>query len=120
MIEIGTATFEWWHLLIAVVVGVVGAARLTRVLTYDDYPPSIAVRVWWQKVTKDGPWAKLVSCPWCAGPWITLIMIVSFIVAALLYRDAAWVLTLWWLFWGWLCLSYWVSQYVHFDEGKDE
>lgn len=116
MIEIGGTTLEWWSAILAVVVLVVGAARLTRILTYDDFPLSIAIRVWWQKTTKDGPWAKLVTCPWCAGPWITLIALASFIVAT--YVPV--LFAMWWLFWGWLALSYWVSQYVHFDEGKGE
>lgn len=116
MIWIGVGMLTWWQAVLAVVIGVVGAARLTRVLTIDDYPPAIAIRMWWQKVTRDGPWAKLVTCPWCAGPWLTLLMVASFLVSF----TAPWLGWGWWLFWGWLALSYWVSQYVYFDEGKDQ
>jgi hypothetical protein len=116
VIEIGQYEMAWWAAILAVLVGVIGAARLTRVLTIDDYPPSIAIRVWWQGVTKDGDWAKLVTCPWCAGPWITLIMIISFLVS-FLHPVLGWA---WWIFWGWLALSYLTSQYVYFDQGRDE
>jgi hypothetical protein len=68
---------------LAVVIGVVGAARLTRVIVFDDYPPAISFRVWWDSLTNDGAWSKLVHCPWCMGPWITLIMIASFLVSFL-------------------------------------
>lgn len=115
MIEIAGATLEWWQAILAVIVAVVGSARLTRVVTHDDYPPSIAVRIWWDKLTKDGPWSKLVHCHWCFGPWAALLAILSFLIGSF------WPITfaLWWLFWGWLTLSYWTSQYVHFDEGND-
>ena len=116
MIEYGIIEIAWWQAILAVIDGVVGAARLTSVLTIDDYPPSIAIRVWWQGLTKDGAWAKLVTCPWCAGPWITLIMLASFIVS-FLHPALGWI---WWIFWGWLALSYWTSQYVYFDEGRGE
>jgi hypothetical protein len=116
MIEYGIVELSWWQAILAVIVTVVGSARLTRILTHDDYPPSIAIRVWWQGLTKDGAWAKLVTCPWCAGPWITLIAVASFIVS-FLHPALGWA---WWLFWGWLTLSYWTSQYVHFDEGRGE
>lgn len=120
MIEILGHTLPWWAAIAAVIVGVVGSARLTRILTIDDYPPAIAIRIWWQRVTNDGPWAKLVTCPWCAGPWITLVALAWFSAGCLLAQAAGWILLTWWLFFGWLTLSYWVSQYVYFDEGKDE
>ena len=116
MIEYGLLEMPWWVGLIALVIGVVGAARLTRILTHDDYPPAIAIRIWWYKITDDGPWAKLVSCPWCAGPWIFAITLGSFVVS-FLHPALGWA---WWIFWGWLAGSYWVSQYVYFDEGNGD
>jgi hypothetical protein len=115
MIDIGIGQLDWWQAILAVIVGVVGAARLTRVLTIDDYPPTVAIRIWWDTITKDGPWAKLVHCPWCAGPWFTLAALVSFLVS-FLHPALGWA---WWIFWGWLALSYFTSQYVYFDQGKD-
>ena len=35
MIWIGVGMLTWWQAILAVVVGVVGAARLTRVITID-------------------------------------------------------------------------------------
>jgi hypothetical protein len=116
MIWIGIGALTWWQAILAVIIGVIGAARLTRILTIDDFPLSVKIRVWWQGLTKDGEWAKLVTCPWCAGPWITLGMVISFLVSF----TAPWLGWAWWVFWGWLALSYLVSQYVYFDQGKDE
>lgn len=115
MIEFGIVELSWWQAILAVIVGVVGSARLTRVITIDDYPPTIAIRIWWDTITKDGAWSKLVHCPWCMGPWITLIALASFVVS-FLHPALGWA---WWIFWGWLALSYWTSQYVYFDQGKD-
>lgn len=115
MIEYGIVEMSWWEAILAVVVGVVGSARLTRVITIDDYPPTIAIRIWWDTITKDGAWSKLVHCPWCMGPWVTLAALGSFIVS---FANPGLGIA-WWLFWGWLTLSYWTSQYVYFDQGKD-
>jgi hypothetical protein len=116
VIWLGIGTLTWWQAILAVLVGIIGAARLTRILTIDDFPLSVKIRVWWQGLTNDGEWAKLVTCPWCAGPWITLAMVTSFLVSF----SAEWLGWAWWLFWGWLALSYLVSQYVYFDQGRDE
>lgn len=115
MIDLGLVELLWWQAILAVIIGIVGAARLTRLVTHDDYPPAIAVRIWWDGVTKDGPWSKLVHCPWCFGPWATLAALLSFL-ASPAHPALGWA---WWLFWGWLALSYWCSQYVYFDEGRD-
>lgn len=116
MIEYGIVELPWWAAILAVIVGVVGAARLTRVITHDDFPLSIKGRMWWDRITKDGDWAKLVHCPWCMGPWITLAALASFVVS-FLNPALGWA---WWLFWGWLAASYWTSQYVYFDEGRSD
>lgn len=115
MIYIGVGIIPWWVAVLAVIITVIGAARLTRLVTYDDYPPAIAARIWWDTVTKDGPWSKLAHCPWCFGPWATLAAILSFLVSF----AAPWLGWAWWVFWGWLALSYLTSQYVFFDQGRD-
>jgi hypothetical protein len=43
-------------------------------------------------------------------------MLVSFLVS-FAHPVLGWA---WWIFWGWLALSYWTSQYVYFDEGRGE
>lgn len=115
MISYGIIVLPWWAAILAVIVGVVGAGRLTRVITYDDYPPAIAIRMWWGRITKYGAWEKLVHCPWCMGPWIFAAALASFAVS-FTHPALGWA---WWLFWGWLAGSYWTSQYVHFDQGRD-
>lgn len=104
--------------LAATVVGVLSIARLTRLITQDTWPPVIYVRQWWDKVTtvKEGPgkgaqgaWYDLVSCPYCAAPWITLP-----ILAWALLSNLHWT---WWVFNGWLALAY-VSAMVVAKDGE--
>jgi hypothetical protein len=107
----------WWVLIPAIIVAVIGVGRLTRVITYDDFPPAVAFRIWWSRITKDGPWAKLVHCAWCLSPWIMAIAVGWYLIGAFF---ASWLLIAWWIFWGWLTLSYLAAQYVFFDEGKPD
>ena len=97
-------------LIIYAVVGIIAAARITRLVVADDYPLSIRLRIWWDKKVK-GPWNKLLHCPWCFGPWATLL------VGALAYGadqiDLAW---LWFVIFGWLAASYATSWLVFHDE----
>lgn len=100
----------------AVVVGVLSIARLTRLLTQDSWPPVLYVRQWWDKVTtvKDGPgkgaqgaWYDIVSCPYCAAPWLTIP-----IFAWALLSDLHWS---WWIFNGWLAVAYIAAMIVAKD-----
>lgn len=100
-------------LLLAILVVVFGAGRLTRVITYDAYPPSIAFRSWWiNKVARGGGWGKLADCFWCMSPWITAFAIGTFFLTPLV----AWVLWAWWIFWGWLALAYVAAIVLARDE----
>lgn len=114
MISYGIIVLPWWAALLAAVVAIIGAGRLTRLLTTDTWPPVIRIRVWWDGVTKDGPWAALVHCLWCAAPWFFLAALASFTVS-FLHPILGWA---WWLFWGWMAGSYLTSQYVYWDEGR--
>lgn len=93
---------------VAVVVGLLSAARLTRLLTQDSFPPAAWLRRKWDEVTDDGDWSILAHCHWCMGPWMTLPV-------------GAWALLSelhisWWLFNGWLAAAYVVSMIVERDE----
>ena len=98
----------------AVLVAVLGVGRLARIVIYDAFPPSVWLRTKWDDLTYSkakndyNSWNKLLHCPWCLVPWIMLIAIGWFLLG-LEYEWAAWA---WWLFWGWLALSY-VSTMIY-------
>lgn len=100
-----------WYWLAVALVGVVGTARLVRLLVFDTYPPAAWVRSQWERITNDGPWSTLVHCAFCAAPWFTVITI-----GWAWWSDFHWT---WWLFYGWLTASYLASIVVAWDEPPD-
>jgi hypothetical protein len=100
-----------WLAAAAVPVGIVAAARLTRLVTKDHWPPMSWVRNKYTEMTKGTEWSVLAECPFCVAPYV---------VAA----DLAWALKgdldrNWWLFNGWLAASYAASWIVVRDDVPD-
>ena len=63
---------QYIHIAAAVIVGVIGTARLVRLWTADEFPPVVWLRGVWVKVVRGSEsWSKLAECLWCASPWIT-------------------------------------------------
>lgn len=92
----------------AVVVGVVGTARLVRLVTSDTFPPTVWWRIKWAEITNDNEWSKLFSCLWCFSPYVTAANL-----AWALLSDLHWA---WWVFNGWMAASYVASWLVFHDE----
>jgi hypothetical protein len=90
-------------LVAAVVVGIVGVARLVRLAVDDDFPPVVWLRVRYITWAKGG-WETLPTCAFCMAPWITLVAL-AWAVAS----DLHWT---WWAFFGWLAASYASSMIV--------
>lgn len=101
----GGVMADVWVWVAAGLVGVLSVARLTRLVTADTYPPVKAVRDWWElRVTKSGPWAELVTCPFCAAPYIAAVV--------LAWGWLSDLHTPWWVFNGWLALAYVAAMIV--------
>jgi hypothetical protein len=95
-------------LILALVTLLLASARITRLLVADEYPPSIWLRIRWDTVTKDGPWALLAHCPWCLGPYVSGL---SALWAYL--SNLHWT---WWVVNGFFALGYVTSWIVFHDE----
>ncbi len=96
----------------AAAVGVVSAARLTRLITKDHWPPMSFARRKYVELTKDTEWSVLAECPFCVAPYV---------VAA----DLAWAMRSdldrsWWAFNGWLAASYAASLIVVRDDVPEQ
>lgn len=100
----------------AALVGILSVARLTRLLVMDSWPPVVALREWWDRRTmvKDGPnkgeegdWYALVTCPYCAAPYIAAVILGWAVIT-----DLHWT---WWIFNGWLAVAYLASMIVAKD-----
>lgn len=107
------APLAWWQLVLAVAVALLAAARLTRLVVHDSFPPAVWLRGKWDKLFKSQGWALLLQCHWCFSYWATLFVVGTFFLTFL----AVWIAWTWWIIMGTLALSYFVAQYVHFDEG---
>ena len=96
----------------AATVGVVGAARLTRLVTKDHWPPMAYVRRKYVEMTEGTDWSVLAECPFCVAPYV---------VAA----DLAWAMKSdldksWWVANGWLAASYAASWIVVRDDVPEQ
>jgi hypothetical protein len=95
----------------AAAVGVVAAARATRLVTKDHWPPMSYVRRKYVELTEGTEWSVLAECPFCVAPYV---------VAA----DLAWALRSdvgrrWWVVNGWAAASYAASLIVVRDDVPD-
>ncbi len=95
----------------AAAVGVVAAARATRLVTKDHWPPMSFVRRKYTEFTEGTEWSVLAECPFCVAPYV---------VAA----DLAWALrsdldAKWWIANGWFAASYAASLIVVRDDVPD-
>lgn len=96
-----------FHLVLAVLIAVFGTARLTRIATYDDYPPAEWVRAHILALLGDR-WGKGATCIWCGQPYVVAIC-----MAWGYFSGLHWT---WWAFWGWMALSQAGSTLLAYDE----
>jgi hypothetical protein len=101
MVEI----FVW---VIAFIVGILSAGRLTRLVVHDSFPPSVKFRMWWDDKTDGSLWNPLFNCHWCLSFWITLPI-----------GLWAWLSNLhtsWWVFNAIMAASYVVPMVIERDQ----
>jgi hypothetical protein len=71
-------TLSWVSSPIWTLIYALAAFRLTRLWTRDTLPPLPRMREAVQSRWGDRAWAELFDCPWCAGFWISLgVVLVS-------------------------------------------
>lgn len=103
--------FYW---IAVAVVTVVSASRITRLLTYDDFPPIKYLREKYQDAT-DGRligWQPLSYCPYCLSPYVTALVVLW-----------GWLTdwqTAWWVFNGISAASYLAAILMVLDADEDE
>jgi hypothetical protein len=117
------------HLIVAfVVVAILGSGRVARLVTYDQFPPTMWLRIQWDSLTEvrkvrtvgapggvavvDNPWNKLLHCFWCFTPWAMAVCLGWFALSFV----SPWIAVTWWVFWTWLAFAYVASMIVARDE----
>lgn len=99
-------------LLVAFALGVLAAARFTRLATHDTWPPVRWLREAYEARTTPGQWQELATCPFCFAPYAVL-------------GDGAWAWLgdldpAWWAVNTWLAASYLAAMVVLRDEPPAE
>lgn len=63
---------NYFDYVLAALVGTISAARITRLITWDKFPPSQWIRDMWDRITGPNGWNLLFHCPWCMSFWVSL------------------------------------------------
>lgn len=100
-----------FQIVCTALVAVGGVARVTRLLTWDVYPPVAFVRRWYISKMGESDWAVLAQCAYCAAPYVAA-------------GDLAWGYfthwqTAWFIVNTWLTVSYAAAITVRYDGDDD-
>lgn len=104
----------------------IAAARGTRLIVHDHYPPMEYLRSLWWRALGTSPrrlaWAQLIECPFCVAPYVTAVLGGwALAVDAHLGGGDAWSAAWWWwVVCGWAAVSYAVAMVVVRDEPPAE
>jgi hypothetical protein len=105
--------FQW---VAAAIVACLSAARITRLVTHDAFPPFVRVRIWYDDLTNENEWSLLLHCQYCFGVWAA-----GFVVGwGYLSGLDGWWGTAWWLFNGWMSVAYMAAIIMSYDGEVDE
>lgn len=108
-----TVTWETLPLiLLTILVAVLGVGRFTRVVVYDDFPPTKWWRQKWVDWLDGTGWQTLFSCWWCFGFWASAGCVGWWIWGL----HVEWIGWAWWVFWGSFALGYLVPMLIVRDE----
>lgn len=66
-----------FHWIAVAILTVVSASRITRLLTYDKFPPIRWAREKYEDATDGSPWQIIAYCPYCMAPWVSAGVVLS-------------------------------------------
>lgn len=100
---------EFYWIAVALVT-ILSAARITRLLVVDEFPPIKAVRDRYEDRTDGSGWQAISYCAYCMAPWVT--------TALVLWGWLTDFATAWWLVNIIFAVSYLAAVFVRFDKGE--
>lgn len=104
-----------FEIVLALILWVLGTARLTRLLLFDVYPPVAWLRERWDHYTAASSWNTLLHCAYCATPYCALLtgtFALWLLPVSVPYSQAQ---TWFWLPAGWAAGSYAAAITVAYD-----
>jgi hypothetical protein len=106
----------YWVAVVATTV--LSVARLARLLVIDKWPPVKKVRDWYETKTDGSDWQWLTMCAFCMAPWCAVWVLAWGLLAGVYpldYPASEFWAQAWWVFNGWLAVSYLAGTYVARD-----
>lgn len=101
------------HPVTLMVIGIVSVARMTRFVTYDDFPPMEWLRGRLVQVLPNR-WGAVMVCPFCMAPYLMAVQIAWFLAT---YHAPQSTFLIWWVLpHGWWAASYLSSIVVAHDQ----
>lgn len=114
----------YWVAVVATTI--ISAARITRVLVYDKFPPAAWVRDKYLDATDGSGWGLLALCGYCMSFWVTAALVVWADLAGVFDREPAFgwsgdlSVPIWWLINGVFAMSYLAATYIANDGDDSE
>lgn len=101
----------------AFIVAVFAVGRITRLVTFDQYPPIRWIRARWDLKTAESGWNELLHCPYCFAPYVATPLVVAFAVATSGWDIFTTFLGWWWVACTSLAVAYIAASFVASDLG---
>lgn len=99
----------------AFLVGIVAVGRAARLLVFDDFPPTKAIREGYVRRASEG-WGTLLLCPFCIAPYLAAGDLAWFLLG---YHYSDWWYAAWWVVNVWAAVSYLAAILVAYDEPEE-
>jgi hypothetical protein len=103
---------EYVRHILAFLVGIVAVGRAARLLVFDDFPPTRALREAYVRKAGES-WGTLMLCPFCIAPYL-----VAGDLAWYLLADGWWY-SAWWVVNIWAAVAYLGAILVAYDEPEE-
>lgn len=118
--EVTPETYRVYETLAFAVIAVLSAARITRLLTFDAFPPIKWLREKYEDATDGSPWQTIAYCPWCMGFWVMAALTVWAYAVGVVGpdRDATTAQAVWWGV-NWIFGGSYVASMVMVRDGDD-
>jgi hypothetical protein len=110
--------FYWVAVTLTTIISV---SRMTRLATWDEFPPVKWLREKYADITDGSGWTLLAYCGYCASFWIALLVIAWGLTAEVYsapstYADVPFVI--WWIVNGIFAVSY-LAAILMVHDGDD-
>ena len=107
---------EFYWIAVALVT-ILSASRLTRLATFDKFPPVKWLRDKYEDRTDGSDWQLLAMCGYCASFWVTALVVgTGYFAGAYDHNSTSDWNFIWWVLNGTLAASYLAAVFMAIDQ----